>query len=143
MGEGRLVLRDGKDITLTPETRFIRAVVKNKSDLQKGSYVGITAAPQADGTLLASAVGVFPAGSTVPPGQRPDWADALMSNASVEAVEGDVLTVNWGAGSGSVRLTPDVRVFQRENATIDQVRAGMPVTVVTGANGSAVSVSFS
>lgn len=141
LGEGRLILADGKSITLTPETRFIRAAVKSKNELQKGSFVGITAAPQADGTLLASAVGIFPAGSTVPPGQRPDWADTLMSNATVEAVEGDVLTVSWDAGSGRVRLKPDVQVFQRENATIDNVRAGMPVTVVTGANGNAVSVS--
>ncbi len=142
ISESRLVLVEGREVALTVDTRFLKMTAKVRSDLQQGSYVGITAVRQADGDLLASHVGIFPPTATVPPGQRPDWGDALMSNATIEAIEGDLMTVNWGAGQGRVRLRADVQVFQREAGSRDQLRAGAPVTVVIAAHGAAASVSF-
>lgn len=142
VGDGRVTLVEGQNIPLTPETRFIRVIPKKTSDLQAGSYTAITAVPQPDGSLLASHIAIFPPGSTIPAGQRPDWEQALMTNATVEAIEGDLLTVRWPAGDAKVRLRPDVQVFVREFVTQEQLRAGMPVTVVVGPDRSAVSVSF-
>ena len=140
--EGRVTLSDGKSATLTAETRFIRFVLKKPADLQVGQFVGITAKSEPDGTLLASHIGIFPAGVNIAPGQRPDWDGALMSNVGITAVEGRDLVVALPEGPGKVRLAPDAQVFVRETVTQDQLRPGVPVTVVVLGNGNAVSVSF-
>lgn len=142
VAEGRLTLTGGTSATLTPETRYIRVTLKKPADLQAGQFIGVTAKPESDGTLVATHIGMFPAGSTVPAGQRPDWNDTLMSNVSITALEGNTLTVALPAGPGKVRLAPDAQVFTRETVSLDQLRSGLPVTVVVLANGNAVSVSF-
>ena len=54
--------RDGSEVQLTlPEKPQIAGVVKaSLSDIKQGTFVGVTAMPQADGTLRAVEVHIFP-----------------------------------------------------------------------------------
>jgi len=83
--------RDGRTITLelTDQTRIALAEPADLSSIAQGTYVGTTARPQADGTLRAVEVHVFPESMRgAGEGHRP-WdlePGSSMTNATVSAV---------------------------------------------------------
>jgi len=66
-----VALSDGTKFALCAERRVVRQELVCMSDLKAGMYVAITGKRQADNTVIASIVSVFPASvaANVPSGQ--------------------------------------------------------------------------
>ena len=105
-------------------------------------YLAITAKTASDGTLEASQIGIFGESfRNVPAGQRPLPDGNLMPNATVESVEGGVLTVAFPAGSAKVKLAPGAIIISRDAGKPEDVKAGTVVAAVM-ANGAITSVTY-
>jgi hypothetical protein len=98
--------REGPTVTIKlADNATPRAVVGMPlSDVKQGSYVGISAMPQPDGSQRAIAITVFPESVRPTEGQRPHdlQPGSTMTNAAVEttaaSVDGQVLTVKYKQG---------------------------------------------
>jgi RNase P/RNase MRP subunit p29 len=108
------------DVTLAKDTPIRGVTLANISDIKPGSYVGTAAVPQADGTLKALEVHVFPpsmAGSG--DGHRP-WdlgKNSSMTNGTVGDLvvsNGRTMTVKYKNGEKKVVVPDDVPVVNLE-----------------------------
>jgi hypothetical protein len=110
--------RDGKDVDvkLAADTPIRGVALANVSDIKPDSYVGTAAIPQADGTLKALEVHVFPAsmrGSGE--GHRP-WdlgANSTMTNGTVGSLvvsNGRTITVKYKDGEKKIVIPQDVPI---------------------------------
>ena len=95
--------RDGAKLNLKlKDGATVRAVIPAKlTDIKAGTNVGITSSPQADGSLSAIEVHIFPAGQNINAAHF-NWdlmPNTFMTNGpvqtSVAAVDGQVLTVEY------------------------------------------------
>lgn len=91
--DGKLTIKsaDGQALTVTlaDKTRITIRAPADLSRLGQGLYVGVTATPQPDGTLLASQVNVFPESMRgTGEGHRPmsNLPGSTMTNATVQQV---------------------------------------------------------
>jgi len=100
------------DVTLRPDTVVRAITLGSVEEIQPGRYIGTTAVPQADGTLKALEVHVFPpemAGTG--DGHRP-WdltPDSSMTNGIVGELltsKGRMITVKY-KGGGQTVVIPD------------------------------------
>jgi hypothetical protein len=133
----RVVLNDGESFPLTPRTSYVRQVPITPSDLMTGMYVGIVAKRQGDTSLLATIIDVFSqqgAGN-----QFPIAGGALMTNATIDQIAGDRLTVSFTGGGATVQLAPDAQLYRDDPGTAADVKPGSPTTLVI-ANGAAVAI---
>lgn len=126
-----------EDITLD-EPVTVTAVKRIALDaIKPGSYVGVTARPAADGTLVALEVHVFPeemrgAGE----GSRP-WdlePGSTMTNANVtgvmEAGSGSEVTLTYKDGSKTVRIPPGIPVVTFAPADREDLKIGVQVFLI-------------
>lgn len=100
-------------VTLSADARISGRAAAKLADIAPGAYVGATAAPRADGALIASEVHIFPAsrrGAGEGHYPMPSAPGSTMTNATVARVNpaqaGDPMTnasVAAVAGSGSTR----------------------------------------
>lgn len=120
--EGPLLLvkaRDGSDLKIvTGDALTVVAMVKaSVTDIKPGIYVGSTAIPQADGSLRAIEVRIFPESMRgAGEGHRP-WdlqPQATMTNANVEQMvtgsDGHTLIVKYKDGEKKLVVTPETVV---------------------------------
>ena len=140
----------GDVLVRVPEnTRVGGVAAAQLSDISAGSYVGTTATKQADGTLRALEVHIFPEeGRGTGEGHRP-WdltPDSTMTNANVEKVEqvsvekvqGSMLTMKYKGGEQKVfipRGTPIVRNVPADRAAL-KPGAGVYIPAVRGDDGT-------
>jgi hypothetical protein len=114
--------RDGKDVDvkLAKDTPIRGVVLANVNDIKPDSYVGTAAIPQADGTLKALEVHVFPAsmrGSGE--GHRP-WdlgGNSSMTNGTVGSLvvsNGRTITVKYKDGEKKIVIPQDVPIVALE-----------------------------
>ncbi|MFM0225788.1 hypothetical protein [Paraburkholderia dipogonis] len=114
--------RDGKDVDvkLAKDTPIRGVVIANINDIKPDSYVGTAAIPQADGTLKALEVHVFPAsmrGSGE--GHRP-WdlgGNSSMTNGTVGSLvvsNGRTITVKYKDGEKKIVIPQDVPIVALE-----------------------------
>ena len=99
--------REGKEVkvTMTDNVRVMSFVKASLADIKQGSYIGVTADPQPDGSQKAIAIHIFTeAQRGTGEGHRP-WdlrPGTTMTNAAVETtaagVDGQVLTVKYKQG---------------------------------------------
>ncbi|MBI3966149.1 MAG: hypothetical protein HY329_10985, partial [Chloroflexi bacterium] len=95
-----------------------------------------------DNTLLASIVNVFPeAMRNTAPGQRPMDLGNLMTNATIDKVEGDGFTVVFPGGGAMVKLAPDAQIGKFAIGTVADLKEGATVSALVN-NGAAQSVSL-
>jgi hypothetical protein len=106
--------RDGTEVRLTlADKPSIAALVKaSLSDIKQGSFVGVTSMPQADGSMSALEVHIFPdlmrgtGEGHYPWDLRPQ---STMTNANVEqvvtAVDGRTLTLKYKDGEKKIFFT--------------------------------------
>jgi hypothetical protein len=110
----------GQDITL-PLAVDVRISSDKKlavADIKAGDYVGAEATKQADGTLVAAWVTVFPAAARgAGEGQRQGSSgpDSSMTNANVDEVvvanTGNTLKLSYNDGTADVIVTPDTPII--------------------------------
>ncbi len=104
-------LMEGGSFTVTEQTAITRREPGTVAALQPGRTVAVTAKRQPDNTLLASLVTVFPtAPNGFPLGQRPLDGGNLMTNATVDTVQGNAFTVTFPGGGARVNLAPDAKI---------------------------------
>src|ERR1700681_133923 len=133
--------RDGADLKLKlKDGATVRAVIPAKlTDIKAGTAVGITSSPQADGSLSAVEVHIFPAGQNVTAAHLAwDLApNTFMTNGpvqtSVAAVDGQVLTVQYKTGDKveekKIKVTSKTIIVGYEASSKADLKPGVKVFV--------------
>lgn len=115
--------RDGKDVDvkLAKDTPIRGVAIANVNDIKPDSYVGTAAIPQADGTLKALEVHVFPASMRgTGEGHRP-WdlgSNSTMTNGTVGSLvvsNGRTITVKYKDGEKKIVIPQDVPIVSLES----------------------------
>jgi len=105
------------------------------ADIKKGSYIGVGATPQADGTQKAIRVMIFAESQRgTGEGHRPwDRPNTTMTNATVDTmvsgVEGNVLTVKYKDGEKKIIIGPDAVILLRTDGSRADLKAGANVNL--------------
>lgn len=109
------------------------------AEIKPGSYVGVGAMPQADGSQKAIRVMIFPEMQRgtgeghypwTTPGSVPN---STMTNATVDttvsAVDGQVLTVKYKGGEQKIVIGKDAQIVSNIPGTAADLKAGTAITV--------------
>lgn len=135
-------------VKLADRARISTRAASDLAHVQQGSFIGTTAAPRADGTLVASEVHIFPeAMRGTGEGHRPMTGNNTMTNATVSKISGgatrntmtnatvaDVANAN---GEGTLTLTykgGENVVVVPSDTPIMTIGAGDPSMLVPGAH---------
>jgi hypothetical protein len=131
--------RDGTVISMKlPEGVLIRGIEKKSvADVQQGSFVGITAMPQADGTQKAVEIHIFPeAMRGTGEGHRP-WdlvPNSTMTNgnidSSVASVDGKELVLKYKDGEKKFIIPANIEVVMFVPGSVADLKPGEKVFVV-------------
>src|SRR5690349_13621563 len=134
--------REGTDMKVRmTDNATVFAVVKTElSQIKEGSYIGVTAMPEPDGTQKAVAVHIFPENQRgAAEGFRP-WdlrANSTMTNATVaetvKGTEGQNILVKYKDGEKKVVVPPDTPVVTFVASDKSEVKAGVKL-IIFGAN---------
>lgn len=128
---GRVVLSDGRSLSVPDGARISRSLPIDAADLRPGDYVAITGKRQPDNTVLASMVNVFPASlGQVAPGQRLLPEGNLMTNATIDQIEGRSLVVVFPGGGARVQLAPDAHITRGVDAALTDLVPGVAVVAM-------------
>ncbi len=131
--------RDGAELKLTlSEKPQIAGVVKaSLSDIKQGSFVGVTAMPQADGTLRAVEVHIFPEAMRGSGEGHYPWdlrPQSTMTNANVDqivtAVDGRTLTLKYSDGEKKVFVPAEAPIVASVVGDKNVLQPGAKVFVV-------------
>jgi Domain of unknown function (DUF5666) len=134
--------REGTDVKLKlKDDAAVRGIVKaTLADVKAGVMVGITSMPQADGSLKAVEIHIFPAGQNVNQNHGP-WdlmPNSQMTNGAVQTsvadVDGQVLTVEYKARDKpaeqkKITVTAQTIIVSYEPATKADLKAGQRIFV--------------
>jgi hypothetical protein len=126
-------------ITLAPNVAVQYIVKASLTKVAPGSFVGAAAVPQADGSLRALEIHIFPPGVTPGAGSRPYdlTPTSTMTNGSVDnigttkvdAVTAKTLTLKYEGGEKTITVTPDTPIVTLEPATAAAIVKGAHVNV--------------
>jgi hypothetical protein len=130
--------REGTDakVNMTDDI-FVIAIAKTSlSEIKPGSYIGVSAIPQADGSQKAFAIHIFPekmrgaAEGHRPWDQRPN---STMTNATVAqtvtGVEGQVIDVKYKDGEKKVVVPPDAAIVAFADGEKSEIKPGAKVII--------------
>ncbi len=131
--------RDGKDLAvkLSDKARVMGMVKASLAEVKPGSYIGVTAMPQPDGSQRAIAIHIFLESQRgVGEGFRP-WdlrPNSTMTNAavdtSVKSVDGQVLTLKYKGGEKKVFVPPETPIVAYAPGDKSEVKAGAHVIIM-------------
>jgi uncharacterized protein Veg len=130
--------REGTDmkVRMTDNVAVTGIAKIAKSDIKKGSYIGVSAMPEPDGTQKALAIHIFPeAMRGTGEGFRP-WdlrPNSTMTNATVdqkvEANDGDTIVVKYKDGEKKVIVPPDTPIVTFVAAEKSELKPGAKVII--------------
>jgi uncharacterized protein Veg len=130
--------REGTDVKvrLTDNVAVTGVAKIAKSDIKTGSYIGVSAMPEPDGTQKALAIHVFPeAMRGTGEGFRP-WdlrPNSTMTNATVdqkvEANDGDTIVVKYKDGEKKVIVPPDTPIVTFVAAEKSELKPGAKIII--------------
>jgi hypothetical protein len=149
----QLILRNGTkaSVKLPPTVRVTWLTEAQPSEIKEGSYVGTAAVPQADGTLKALEVQVFPPSMRgIGEGSR-EWdlgAGSSMTNGTVGSLvtaKGRTVTITYKGGEKQVVVPDDVPIVTYEPTDRTALTAGANVLVngSRAADGTVTATSVS
>jgi hypothetical protein len=130
--------RDGQTVkvALGDKPTFVAIVKASMADIKPGTFIGATSLPEADGSLRALEVHIFPeAMRGTGEGHRPwDLApQSTMTNANVEtavsAVQGQTLSVKYKDGEKTIKVTPETAVVSFAPGDKAEVKAGTKIFI--------------
>jgi hypothetical protein len=134
--------REGSDVKVRmTDNVAVFAVVKTElSQVKEGSYIGVSAMPQPDGTQKAFAVHIFPENQRgAAEGFRP-WdarPNSTMTNATVaetvKGTDGQNITVKYKDGEKMVVVPPETPVVTFVASDTSEVKPGAKL-IIFGAN---------
>ena len=131
--------RDGAELKLTlADKPQIAGVVKGSlSDIKQGSFVGITAMPQADGSQTALEVHIFPEAMRGTGEGHYPWdlrPQSTMTNANVEkivtTVDGPTLTMKYKDGEKKILVPANTPIVAYVQGDKSDLKTGAKVFIV-------------
>jgi hypothetical protein len=129
--------REGQNITLAvaPNVVITAIIAANIADIKPGSYIGTAAMPQADGSLVAFEIQLFPESMRgVAEGYHP-WdlqPNSTMTNGTVGDVvvtEGRTLTLRYKGGEKRVVVPEKAPIITYAPATATMLTPGAHVII--------------
>jgi hypothetical protein len=132
--------KDGKDVNVTLKDNYAAlAVVKSSiEDIKQGTFIGTATMPQADGSLRAVEVVVFPESLRgFGEGHYP-WdlgSSSMMTNATiankVQSTDGQTVTVTYKGGEKKITIPANVPIVASVPADKSDIKSGATVFVPT------------
>src|SRR5262245_696608 len=131
--------RDGtkQKVALGDKPQIASVVKASLSDIKPGSFVGVTAMPQADGSQKALEVHIFPESMRGTGEGHYQWdlrPQSTMTNANVEqivtAVEGPTLTLKYKNGEKKISVPANTPIVAYAQGDKNDLKAGAKVFVV-------------
>jgi len=127
---------DAVMVALAPGYAVGGVVKASVADIKKGGFIGVGARPQADGSLLAVQVFIFPeAMRGTGEGHRP-WSvlpESTMTNATVAEtvtrVDGANIVLSYPGGEQKVTITADANIIMAAPAQASDLAAGAQVAL--------------
>jgi hypothetical protein len=130
--------RDGSDVKVkVTDNIAVTGVAKaSLSDIKEGSYIGVSAMPEPDGTQKAIAVHIFPeAQRGLAEGFRP-WdlrPNSTMTNATVAqtvaGVDGQTIMVKYKDGEKKVVVPPDTPIVAFAPGDKAEIKPGAKIII--------------
>ena len=130
--------RDGADLKVAlADKAQIAAVVKaSLTDIKQGLFVGVTAMPQADGSLSALEVHIFPEAMRGTGEGHYSWdlrPKSTMTNANVDqvvtAVDGQTLTLKYKDGEKKIFVPADTPIVAYVRGDTNDLKPGAKVFI--------------
>jgi hypothetical protein len=132
--------KDGKDVNVSLKDNYAAlAVVKSSiEDIKQGTFIGTATMPQADGSLRAVEVVVFPESLRgFGEGHYP-WdlgSSSMMTNATiankVQSTDGQTVTVTYKGGERKIIIPANVPIVALVPADKSDIKSGATVFVPT------------
>ena len=119
-------------VKLAPDVRVASMTKATLGDIKPGSYIGITAMPQPDGSQKAMGIHIFTEAQrkTVQARHSP-WdrePGSTMTNANVEtsvaAVDGQVMVVKYPDGEKKIVVPPNTNIVAMGAGSKDDIKPG-------------------
>ncbi len=130
--------RDGAKVKVAlAENAQIAAVVKaSLADIKQGLFVGVTAMPQADGSLSALEVHIFPEAMRGTGEGHYSWdlrPQSTMTNANIDevvtAVDGQTLTLKYKNGEKKIFVAADTPIVAYVRGDNSDLKPGAKVFI--------------
>lgn len=129
---------DEMKVKLVDPARVMALVKASLADIKVGTFVGVTAMPQADGTQKAIAIHILhELQRGVVPERFGPWdlrPGSTMTNAivetSVSGVDGQTLTVKYKDGEKKVSVPPDTQIVVVTPGSKDELKPGVAAIVM-------------
>jgi len=128
--------RDGAELKLTlADNAQIAGVIKaSLSDIKQGSFVGVTAMPQHDGSLSAVEVHIFPESMRGTGEGHYPWdlkPQSTMTNANVEQVgDGQTLTLKYKDGEKKILVPANTPIVTYVPGDKSDIKPGAKVFII-------------
>jgi hypothetical protein len=131
--------RDGAElkVTLADNPQIAGVVKASLSDIKQGSFVGVTAMPQADGSQSALEVHIFPEAMRGTGEGHYPWdlrPQSTMTNANVEqvvtAVDGRTLTLKYKDGEKKILVPANTPIVVYVQGDKSDLKPGAKVFIV-------------
>jgi len=122
-------------VTVAADATVFALVKATLADVKPGTFIGVGATPQADGTQQAIRVVIFPESMRgLGEGHRPwDRPGTTMTNATVDtavtSIDGQVVSVRYKGGEKKIVIRPDAAVLTYLPADRSELKAGASVSV--------------
>ena len=137
-------------VAVTGDTVVIRRRAVVLEEMKPNDFVGVTARREADGSLTAISINIFPPEfrGRVREAQFVMDTGNIMTNAmvfqNVRAVLGRTLYLKLGDGSVIIAVPRDAQVFRLTIMPVSELRPGMHVVVrgTAGSDGTPVAVTI-
>jgi hypothetical protein len=130
--------REGTDVKvkMTDDLKVIGIAKTTLSEIKPGSYIGVSAMPQPDGSQKAFAIHMFPeAMRGAAEGHRP-WdqrPNSTMTNATVAetvaGVDGQVINVKYKDGEKKVVVPPDAAIVAFADGEKSEIKPGAKIII--------------
>ena len=130
--------REGTDVKvkMTDDLKVIGIAKTTLSEIKPGSYIGVSAMPQPDGSQKAFAIHIFPeAMRGAAEGHRP-WdqrPNSTMTNATVAetvaSVDGQVIQVKYKDGEKKVVVPPDAAIVAFADGEKSEIKPGAKIII--------------
>jgi hypothetical protein len=131
--------RDGAElkVALADKAQIAAVVTASLTDIKQGLFVGVTAMPQADGSLSAVEVHIFPEAMRGTGEGHYSWdlrPKSTMTNANVDqvvtAVDGQTLTLKYKDGETRIFVPADTPIVAYVRGDNNDLKPGARVFIV-------------